>query len=252
MSRFRPLGAHGSALLRAAIGSCFFAILVSACVRDHELLSDLGRGGGGAGGFAEAGSPSPPWSNCLEALTLGQTGDVCVEPLDCKLEDGCCVEHAACEFGELLRGSDCGACGPMQQCSTDNECPPEMTCDGEKCVPCPSDSRCPIGWLVTQRNGCPFCTPPSDCYDDSKCPEGMICYPGLSCPPGCNEPSCCQGNICALPGCDTVQGADCGRVGCPAPERCVGDTAVPLCVCDPDSHTWSCATDGPDNECVGF
>ncbi len=258
MSRFARFEAHGLGFVRLVVRSVFAsvlaAVLVSACLREHELLTDEGPGGGGnAGSSTEAGSPAlPPWKNCYDALSLGQEGDSCVEPLECRLQDGCCVELASCKLGELLRGSDCGECGPAEHCSIDPECPPQTLCDGEECVPCPPDPKCPIGWLVTQRNGCPFCTPPSDCFDDTKCPEGMVCYAGLSCPPGCSDPSCCQGNICALPGCGSAQDADCGRVGCPGPERCVGDTPVQLCQCNPDSGSWSCSADGPPNECVDF
>jgi hypothetical protein len=240
--------------LPSALTTAVVIFCVQACVREHELFGHQksspqgGAAGDGAGGAVV--EPAPPWRSCLEAANHGESGQPCESEFSCEFVEGCCSLRTYCSLGVLERSLDCNACVPPP-CETDVECPQGELCVGAQCLKCPFTGPCRSGWSGVDRNGCFWCVPSNECEDDSACGEGMQCYAGRTCLPGCpNDPMCCHGNVCGLPGCQSVAGADCSIVGCEQGFVCSGETEVASCRCEPTTLLFGCAADAPGNVCT--
>ena len=272
------LWAHPALLLAALSAS------LAGCVRERTLFDDASPGqagtsgagttdggagarpaneggalGAGASGAPSAGAPpaneagtgAAPWEEktCIAALSLGKSGDPCVDTFKCTATTECCGVTGFCTGGELTIQNGCGLC--TTACTTDADCGAGRLCDGYACRDCPSDA-CPDDWQVVIRNSCKVCVPPTECKEKGGCAVGEICVAGSSCLPNCKgDPACCFGNQCADAACGPPDGVDCLLVGCPPGSFCKVAGPAVECSCDVKTGKWSCASP-PSNACVAY
>ncbi len=96
----------------------------------------------------------------------------------CVPAPGGCESNADCATSEV--GPSCVA-GRCVGCTLDSQCPPDLICAGEQCMPpcCDSNDACRYG-RVCRECACgaaPTCADGSEaCAADAPCPAGQVCH----------------------------------------------------------------------------
>jgi len=199
---------------------------------------------------------------CAASADCGDASQRC-DPAQGK----CVAVQQVCPFGttcdprqkvcvaDCAADADCGdpllrcvnrVCEPVNECTTDTECPDNKVCGkapGEttgQCIPfCQADTDCPLGQICTQVGSRYTCLP--GCSNNQGCPLDQRCNAQNQCEgPTVNGKRICQAtnacNTCEL--CDGVTN-ECGsaKTGtqgypycqpCSSPSECSGGSCVTL------------------------